>query len=606
MKKSYRVVKLLKNRLYPTYQLYGVMNNRKTSPQDGLRLGALTTLDWLKSRLGPDGLSGELSEIPDSARYKEVTDDCLTSFHISSGFVIDVVSLPDKGLWTLQITEPDLGSDPGNPQQARPAVPGRVIETNIGFCIAGQALECGFQTLISDPVGTAVPAEVYRLSPVRRLLEHPAFGLRQVVPLENRLCTVQTQAQLKTLLSVWRSGDNQMPSVVFTQVHEEEPPARLAEPGFGVSSARLPGLLPLPHTETVTAKDPPYDMAAFSVRGAGFCRTYLLPDRMRRQFSDQISYPVGPGDIVVLEPAVFGGQLQVLPFKPSRQRQEETLAALWERIGSYPREKMVSFGRIVFLSAAREALMHHVETAVQNTDAVSNQWAQKLERLKVSWETELAAQQERLQGLASQLNSQRQYIARLEEEKAALREKVREADERCRLRLEAQTGQLEYLKRKLNQPARHEDIPAWAAEHFSGRLLVHPRAVGLLQEKSAQKVNVRLICDALDFLATDYWARRYEQITTEEMNTRCSQKYGRPFEVKPTGSTTVEFTPGQYKIKYFPGCQGKPVESPLDWHLGVGNDPENLLRIYFLHDDEKRLIVVGSLPTHLRAVKIRC
>ena len=114
-----------------------------------------------------------------------------------------------------------------------------------------------------------------------------------------------------------------------------------------------------------------------------------------------------------------------------------------------------------------------------------------------------------------------------------------------------------------------------------------------------------MICDALDYLATDYWDYRYERISREEMNTRCSEKYGRPFEIKHTGNMTIEFTPAQYKIKYFKGARGKPVESALDYHLCVGNDVENLLRIYFLHDDDKRLIVIGSLPRHLKAVTIQ-
>ena len=46
------------------------------------------------------------------------------------------------------------------------------------------------------------------------------------------------------------------------------------------------------------------------------------------------------------------------------------------------------------------------------------------------------------------------------------------------------------------------------------------------------------------------------------------------------------------------------MESPLDTHLKVGNSTDNLLRIYFLHDDEKHLIVIGSLPRHLTAVTI--
>ena len=68
---------------------------------------------------------------------------------------------------------------------------------------------------------------------------------------------------------------------------------------------------------------------------------------------------------------------------------------------------------------------------------------------------------------------------------------------------------------------------------------------------------------------------------------------------------SIDFTPGQYKIRYCPGNQGKPVDCPLDYHLRVGNDAEYLLRIYFLHDDKKKRIMVGSLPRHLRAATIK-
>ena len=116
MRKPYRVVNLIKNQLYPTYQLHAYLSNKKTTPQDGLRLGALLTLDWLCRRLGAD-VPEELAHVPDPSAYRSVQDDCLVSFHQNSGYVIDIVSLPEEGIWTLQITEPDLGSDPGHPDQ---------------------------------------------------------------------------------------------------------------------------------------------------------------------------------------------------------------------------------------------------------------------------------------------------------------------------------------------------------------------------------------------------------------------------------------------------------------------------------------------------------
>ena len=346
-------------------------------------------------------------------------------------------------------------------------------------------------------------------------------------------------------------------------------------------------------------------MEAFAARGAGFCRTYLLEDRLWDSLAQRLPAPAAPGDILVLEPATFGGTVQVFPFKPSRTRQEEAMTSLWTLIGAYPRGKTVSFGQIEFLSAARETLLSRTEQAMRRADEDALHFDLRLESLKAEWRAELRAAGDKAHSLAEQLEGQKRYAARLEEEKAALRAACEETERRCEDRLARQTGEMAFLRRKLSQPSRHEDIAAWVEVHFHDRLILHDKAVVLLREKEAKRVDIGLICDALDFLATDYWERRYRRISDEEMYTRCSAKYGRPFEIKPTGNTTIEFTPGQYKIKYFPGAKEKPVESPLDWHLGVGNDPENLLRIYFLHDDEKQRVVVGSLPTHLRAVTVQ-
>ncbi len=53
----------------------------------------------------------------------------------------------------------------------------------------------------------------------------------------------------------------------------------------------------------------------------------------------------------------------------------------------------------------------------------------------------------------------------------------------------------------------------------------------LLAKKTAWGVDLGLLCDALDFLATDYWEQRFKQLPVDEMNRRCSAKYQRPFDV---------------------------------------------------------------------------
>lgn len=350
----YRVVRLLKNYLYPTYQLCAVMDNKRTPPCDGLRLGALTTLDWLKSRMGNKNLPDALSNLPEPSAYQSVGDICLTSFHVNQGFVVSVVALPDKGLWTLQITEPDLGSNPGDPRQMRQAVPGRMIETNIAFRVAGRELECGFQTVISDPEGTEFPAEVYRLSPVRRLLENPAFGLRQIVSLSGQPTVLTSVAQLKAASAVWQSRDTHLPCVVFTQILTNQ--SAKNEVPFGNKPFTAPGRedislllsrspsFPAIKQNEPQAEAPPYDIERFASQGVGFCRTYLLSDGLQEQFCRLTSSAPAPGDVVVLEPKCFGGQVHIFPFKESRQRQKATMTTLWELVSSYPRGKEISFG----------------------------------------------------------------------------------------------------------------------------------------------------------------------------------------------------------------------------------------------------------------------
>lgn len=609
MSNTYRVVRLMKNHLYPTYQLHAFMANKKTAPRDGLRLAGLITMEWLRQRLG-DHAPEEFLRLPEPSAYLSVDDSCLPSLHINSGFLIDIVSLPDQGIWTLQITEPDLGSDPGNPQQARQAVPGRVIETNVGFKISGAQLECGFQTVISDPEGTTQQAEVYRLAIIRRLVDHPDFGLKQLSKLTHEPQKISTVDQLKTMLAIWKDQGNQLPCVVFTYSRETQPstvdvPELKLNRGFPLKGfpggTQIPGI---PVTDTAAIKLP-YDVEQFAIYGVTFCRSYILDDPLLERFISTSGVSAQPGDIIILEPIISGGKSHAIPYKPSKTRQEEAMNRLRDEMYGYSRGKLVSFGNIQFLSAAREGLLRDSADALQQSAEVSDLWAQRLALNDAQWKDKLHDQEKAYQELSDQLERQRQYQIRLEKEKEQLREDILKERQRGERLLAEKDEDIAYLKRKLSQPTGHSEIADWVENNFEGRLVLHPKAKALLEDRSAKAVSVELICDALDFLATDYWERRYARISTEEMNSRCSEKYGRPFEVKPTGTTTIEFTPTQYKVKYFPGVAGKPVESALDYHLGVGNDPENLLRIYFLHDDTKKLIVVGSLPRHLRAVTIK-
>lgn len=613
-----RVVRLLENCIYPTYQLYATMSNKQTDPADGLRFAALTVMEWLRQRMG-ENTPAELIQ-PAPSQYKEAGNDCLPSLHLNRGYVIDIVSRPKQGVWSLQITEPDLGSEPGNPNQRRQAVPGRVIETNIGFCIQGKTLECGFWTVISDPEGSGPQAEVYRLAVVRRLMESPVFGLTHILPLQGQAAAVKTAVELKKMLALVASQDNHLPAVVFTY-HAAEPKQENPQTVFDrltpvtVLDGGRPGMAHEAIFRAVASQEKaepeaseatlPYDAAAFAEKMKGFCRTYTLDAALLKDFATSAGCKLHPGDAVLLEPARFGGGMQVFPYRPSAKEREKVLDELTHTVYAYPRGKAWDFGHVEFLSAARENLLHETSKVVEASKVASDEWAQKFTQLDTTYKAELAKKEGELAALRKQIDRLRAYEAQIEKEKEQLAGALEQERQNCKSQLQARDGEVAYLKRKLTRPDKHTNVVEWARQTFDGRLVLHKRTETLMAKKTAWGVDLGLLCDALDFLATDYWDYRFGRLPVDEMNRRCSAKYGRPFVVTKLGDLTIEFTPGEYKVKYKMTGTEKAREYALNWHLKVGNDPENLLRIYFFPDDKARKLVIGSMPEHLRAVQIR-
>lgn len=362
-----------------------------------------------------------------------------------------------------------------------------------------------------------------------------------------------------------------------------------------VSAARI---------ETV-AVDPQYDMDKFVYYTFSHCRTYLLEDAVRKSFTAQSGIKFNAGDIIVIYPTALGGGERVIPFREAESSWDDHIQAIEKGIKDALKVRDIDFGQIMFLSGAREHLLHLSDELLENAEAADTHFKTEIEQLNAFWKNELAQKQLELDAAMVQVQNQKTYSSRLEDEKSKLREEFSLERDILQAEIDTHLETIHFLKRRYDQPHDYEGIADWVNEHFSDRLILHPKAVSRMLTRSNQCASVDLICDALDFLATDYWEMRYLQIPRDVMLTRCSEKYGRPFDISPVGQATIEFTPSEYRIKYFRNAQGKELDSDLNYHLRVGNDSGNLLRVYFLHDDEQKLIVVGSLPDHLRSVKIQ-
>ena len=662
MKDIHTVVRLLKNHIYPTYQLYARMNNKKITAAQGLVLGALTVMDWVRQRLGED--IPEVLNTPAPDRYADYDVEKLKSVHLNYGFVIDIVSLPAKGLWSLQIMEPDLGSDPGNPKQSRKPVAGRVMETNVTFAVKGKELECGIQTLMSDPEGVRL-ADVYRPAFVKRLYNNPDFGLKQIIPLQPKPRFINTAENLKNVLQFYHNNANQLPLLIFTKVRKEMETETKVQPldmgklenskvkyddegnprheikyevslvnkldkkgkpevkkenkagkeekiiltsieelhtlrNNPIAVAAKPFLVQVESKVDKTQYElPPYEVYRLAGKFCGFAHVYVLEPQLLEQLNQQEQLDLKDGDAVVLEPQCFKGEKHVFAIDNAKGNPK----LIKQYIFTYPREKTVDFGDIIFLSGARDALVNSTLEAKEFNSEQEKKFSQQQEIEEAKWRAKLEEKNLALGRQENQMHKKDQQINILEKEK----EEQKQEFAKKLAQKDAAYAELEkkneYLKERLQRPHTQKGLPDWVKAKLGEHLVLLPRAIDSLEAASLNEFQLELIYDALEYMGTDFWEARYAGLSEEEMLNRSSKKYNHTITIKSNSNSSIRTYPNQYKIFDYVNAKGEKETRELRWHMKNGNNAEYLVRIYFFYDEERKLIVVGSLPDHLSTVK---
>jgi hypothetical protein len=150
-----------------------------------------------------------------------------------------------------------------------------------------------------------------------------------------------------------------------------------------------------------------------------------------------------------------------------------------------------------------------------------------------------------------------------------------------------------YLESYIERPREFDEIADWVLSKFNNTLQILPRAEKELKSIKSNEYNLPLLCDSLEYLATDYYESLVGIIDEETLMERFDVKYKRPFSVTPNKSGVN----GEYSEQYQVTWQNSKRE--LDLHLRVGNTRPYLIRIYFFYDKDEKKIFVGSLPRHL-------
>ena len=147
----------------------------------------------------------------------------------------------------------------------------------------------------------------------------------------------------------------------------------------------------------------------------------------------------------------------------------------------------------------------------------------------------------------------------------------------------------------------YAELPKWVDSYFSDRIFLHPRAIRELKHAAFEKIA--LVYEAIRLLAEAYWSMRANQAPSQRQTLSENWEAGvQKLSLEYNAQSIAENRLGEfreaYTITYSIGQRRQQILGP---HLKYGNtkDDRRCMRIYFIWDDDRQLIVIGHLPSHL-------
>lgn len=615
MNKEYKPLKLMPNQIYPTYQLHAEVANKETPPDDAMKIVILEVMAWLRERFRDLDMPKEI-QLPSPKDYQTFDLSDLKPFKVDPGYTVEVgFRLADRA-WALELREPDLGPRPEDTGNNRKPAPGRTFTTNIAVRIHDGVVDCGFRTMVAELKGEKIPCEVFRLAVIKRLVENTLLGLKQdhKFKIIRKPYLIDNFTDLKQLVRFLSEEKRQLPAVVFV---------RCKEGGACDDPEKTLGSLELPRIDSLSQSLHPgqdklkkslpkdadgfYDLVAdMAQHRMGYANFFYLTGDMHKKYNELTGMTLNPGDATIVVPKNLKGRNSFFHHIDDPAVRRANMKQIEDQTQEFLKGQAVSFDGVWFLPEINnrnkdDAFKSSLGTLTleQIKDELNKQYAKELSTQLGKIHGEYAVDIGRLEREQVRLNKELEKFRTKQnaEQEAAernvgqLKQTVKELSEETK-----------WLRDKACLPKDPCDVAEWVAKRYAGKLIFHDKAIALMEDLKIDEVDMELLGSALEFLAEEYRSRLIGELSEDEMLSACARKYGRPFEVAPQKGGSVDAYPLDYKIKYFVGKDGKRHESALDRHLRVGNDSENLLRIYFLYDPEKQLIVVGSLPKHLKTL----
>lgn len=616
MAKEYSPLKLIKNKEYYSYNLSGTIEGNKITTEDAFKICILETMYWIRQKFENIEIPEELKSVS-PLHYQDFSLDDVHHFYLNKGYIVEVVYLDSQKSWNFQLVEPDLGAVEIKP------VPGRVFKTDISFKILNDIILCAFSTKISEPENCKEDVRSLRIGVIKRLVRNHLLDLSHIsIPIKEQYFSLNSKTRLELLSQTIQNKARTLPLIVFSECKQTKDNLK-TQNIENKAKKQLCFLLPDNKTEEKTLANSQkkfdylgdilqkknisqpsdsikaeylHDLNEIAKDFMGYAIIYGLPYDKIKDFVKITKTKIKPGEAIFFEPQIYGGNKTIYD---SIQQKEK----LQNVIKYYLLNKEVTFDEnIYFVQKANilyhEKLLSQCETLSEKAVLYSN-----IQKELKNIENENKYLQEHNNRLKNDLDTKVNSINKLnkklekaeEEHKCEISKLKKTNDKLQKLQI-----QVNYYKSLEKRPKTPKEIPTWVNEKFSKTMELHPRAVDLLKKLSDNEVDMKIMCDSLEYLANEYYRFSYAKtLTKEQCLFYASLKYDQTFKVEPSGNNNIKAFHNEYNIK-FDKKNGKGIkEFPLNLHLKNGVDSKYLIRIYFHYDEYNKKIIIGSLPKHL-------
>jgi hypothetical protein len=499
------------------------------------------------------------------------------------GQKLEGVALPQDGLWTLRLEQPDVRF------ADRDAIAGRIWVTDLSARAGDDAVEVAVRVQCASLPDCAAPIVLTRPRVVKDWAR--SLDLRAGVRLTESPWRLANLVDLDTLRALLTNRDRDLPVVVLTQPDRQ-------------------------HRSHM--REWVLDEADLAKRLLTIAHVALLPTALSFEWTRMVGKPWSAynGAVRVYQPGLdfelgspFNHPLTTIDGILSA-RLEELLheraftEALVNRLFDSAASRRPQWGRCLFVPEARGLAaeldrQRFTETllARERTSGRVTELQDEIRRLTDAYDSQLASIRQQAEGARQEAEEYFERAAEIEGD----RDWYRQENANLRWQLTALRSNLRQrsgrgLDEDLALPDTYDDLPDWVGRNLVGRLVLHPRAVNAVG--GALYENVELVCQALLLLANEYRDMRLGlDGARERFETRKNDLGVRHDE------SITRTRAGEQGDTYFVAWPvGSGNRAFLEHHLRKGStkDDRLCLAIYFFWDDDAQQVVVGWLPSHLR------